>query len=216
MWIRLALAPWWLQWPVYAVMIFGAAAIPVAVINREDEQGQWLGWWIGIAVVAVVGALVWSLAAWSRAPQLRQLLGGLTPGQYRQAAKAVLSGPIPADPAIRRAAARLAEQRRTSMPAVARKAMIWAMASNVVIQLVSAAFRPVSFVNFCVAVMLAAMGVFWWLYPPLLEARGQLLAGPSPATDVGATGPVAQVLDGGPDADRYQVQTQGISRAPQV
>jgi len=84
-------------------MIFIAAGVPVAVINREDEQGQWLGWWIGIAVVALVVGLVWALAARSRAPQLRQLLDGLTPAQYRQVSKAVLSGPIPADLAIRRA-----------------------------------------------------------------------------------------------------------------
>lgn len=65
-WIRLALAPWGIQWPVYTALIFTCAGIPVAIINR-NEQGQWLGWWIGIAMVALAGGLVWALAAWTKA-----------------------------------------------------------------------------------------------------------------------------------------------------
>ncbi|WP_237161201.1 hypothetical protein [Mycobacteroides salmoniphilum] len=184
MWIRLALAPWWIQWPVYTALIFTGAGIPVAIINR-NEQGQWLGWWIGIAVVALVCGLVWSLAAWSRAPELHRLLDGLTPAQYRQATKAVLSGPIPTDPAIRRAAARLAEravQRRLGIttPGV-RKFLIGIMSINVLFRLGDFAFgRPVTFINFSTAVAFAGAAVFYWLYPPLLEARAQLLAGAGP------------------------------------
>ncbi|WP_232785284.1 hypothetical protein [Mycobacteroides chelonae] len=179
MWIRLALAPWWIQWLAYSALIFIGAGVPVAVINREDEQGQWLGWWIGIAVVALVVGLVWALAARSRAPQLRQLLDGLTPAQYRQAAKAVLSGPIPADPAIQRAAARLAERWSSAMSPRFHKALVWIMAANVVIQLGSSAFgATISFVTVCNAAVFPGMAVFWWLYPPLLEARAELLARP--------------------------------------
>lgn len=176
-WIRLALAPWWIQWLVYTALIFTAAGIPVAVINR-NEPGQWLGWRIGIAVVALLVGLVWSWAARSRAPQLRQLLDGLTPAQYRQAAKAVLSGPIPTDPAIRRAAARLAERQRTSLPPGLRKALIWIMAADTLMQLGTSAFgSKITFATLSSATIFAAMAVFWWLYPPLLEARAQLLAG---------------------------------------
>ncbi|SLE94279.1 Uncharacterised protein [Mycobacteroides abscessus subsp. bolletii] len=181
-WIRLALAPWWIQWLVYSALIFTAAGIPVAIINR-DEQGQWLGWWIGIAIVALVGGLVWALATRSRAPQLRQLLDGLTPTQYQQAARAVLSGPIPADPAIRRAAARLAEktierQLPTLTPTV-RKFPIGIMAVNVFIQVgISATGAITSFTTVCNAAVFAGLAVFWWLYLPLLEARAQLLARP--------------------------------------
>ncbi|AKP61065.1 hypothetical protein MAUC22_15855 [Mycobacteroides abscessus UC22] len=182
-WIRLALAPWWIQWLAYSALIFIAAGVPVAVINREDEQGQWPGWWIGIAVVALVVGLAWALASRSRAPQLRQLLDGLTPAQYRQAAKAVLSGPIPADPAIQRAAARLAEktierQLRMMTPTV-RKFLIGIMAVNVSIQVgISATGAITSFTTVCNAAVFAGLAVFWWLYPPLLEARAQLLARP--------------------------------------
>ncbi|WP_235659173.1 hypothetical protein [Mycobacteroides abscessus] len=183
MWIRLALAPWWIQWLVYSALIFTAAGVPVAIINREDEQGQWLGWWIGIAVVALVVGLVWALAARSRAPQLRQLLDGLTPAQYRQAAKAVLSGPIPADPAIQRAAARLAQNTierhlRIMSPAV-RRFLIGSMAVNVLIQVgISATVATISFATVCNTAVFTWAAVFWWLYPPLLEARAELLARP--------------------------------------
>lgn len=184
----------------------------------HHEPGQWLGWWIGIAVVAVVVGLVWSLAAWSRAPQLRQLLDGLTPGQYRQAAKAVPSGPIPADPAIRRAAARLAQraverQFGTMTPGV-RRFLIGAMAVYVAFQLGDFALgKPVSPSNFFTAVLFAAAAVHWWLYPPLLEARAQLLAGP----DIEVIGPPpAQRSDSHPDADRYQGWPEGTSCPPQV
>ncbi|KRQ29930.1 hypothetical protein AOT83_10845 [Mycobacteroides sp. H001] len=167
---------------MYSALIFIAAGVPVAVINREDKQGQWLGWWMGIAVVALVVGLAWTLAARSRAPQLRQLLDGLTPAQYRQAAKAVLSGPIPADPAIQRAAARLAQraverQLRMMSPAV-RKFLIGSMAVNVLIQVgISATGATISFTTVFNAAVFTGMAVFWWLYPPLLQARAQLLAG---------------------------------------
>ncbi|SHP03728.1 Uncharacterised protein [Mycobacteroides abscessus subsp. abscessus] len=181
-WIRLALAPWWIQWLVYSAPIFTTAGVPVAIINLK-EQGQWLGWWIGIAIVALIGGLVWALAAWTKAPQLRQLLDGLTPAQYRLAAKAVLSGPIPTDPAIRRAAARLAAsavQRRlgATTPGV-RKFLIGTMFVTILFRLGDFAFgRPVTFVNFYTAVLFAGLAVFYWLYPPLLAARAELLARP--------------------------------------
>lgn len=202
-WIRLALAPWWIQWPVYTALIFTTAGVPVAIINR-DEQGQWLGWWIGIAIVALVGGLVWALATRSRAPQLRQLLDGLTPAQYRQASKAVLSGQIPTDRAIRRVAARLAQraverQFGTMTPGV-RRFLIGAMAVYVAFQLGDFALgKPVSPNNFFTAVLFAAAAVHWWLYPPLLEARAQLLVGP----DIEVIGPPpAQRSDSARDADR--------------
>lgn len=180
-WIRLALAPWWIQWLVYSALIFTTAGIPVAIVNRH-EPGQWLGWWIGIAIVALVVGLVCSLAARSRAPQLRQMLDGLTPTQYQQATRAVLSGPIPADPAIQRAAARLAERGSSAMSPRFHKVLVWTMAANVVIQLGGSAFgSKITFTTLSSATMFAAMAVFWWLYPPLLEARAQLLAGARPA-----------------------------------
>ena len=169
-WIRLALAPWWIQWFAYSALIFIAAGIPVAVINREDKQGQWLGWWIGIAVVALVVGLVWALAARSRAPQLHQMLDGLTPAQYRQASKAVLFGPIPSDPAIRRAAAHLAQntierQLRVMSPAV-RKFLIGSMAVNVLIQVgISATGATISFTTVFNAAVFTGTAVYWWLYP---------------------------------------------------
>ncbi|QOF26696.1 hypothetical protein E3G43_000218 [Mycobacteroides abscessus] len=181
-WIRLALAPWWVQWLVYSALIFTGAGIPVVIVNRH-EPGRWLGWWIGIAIVALGVGLVCSLAARSRAPQLRQMLDGLTPAQYRQATKAVLSGPIPADPAVQRAAARLAERWISAMSPRFHKVLVWTMAANVVIQLGSSAFgSKITFTTLSSATMFAAMAVFWWLYPPLLEARAQLLAGAGPAS----------------------------------
>lgn len=220
-WIRLALAPWWIQWLAYSALIFIAAGVPVAVINREDEQGQWLGWWIGIAVVALVVGLVWALAARSRAPQLRQLLDGLTPGQYRQAAKAVLSGPIPADPAIRRAAARLAqravERQFRSISPVVCQVLVWAMGVNASIQVGSAAFgATISFITVFNAAAFSGMAVFWWLYPPLLQARAQLLAGFVHAPIFGGAAPPAQGSYGAPDGGRYQGQAQGAYYPPQV
>ncbi|WP_236737498.1 hypothetical protein [Mycobacteroides franklinii] len=220
MWIRLALAPWWIQWLGYTALIFVSAGVPVAVINR-NKPGQWLGWWIGIAVVALVVGLVCSLAAQSRAPQLRQLLDGLTPAQYRQAAKAVLSGPIPADPAIRRAAARLAQnaverQLRVMSPAL-RKSLIGFMALNVLVQLSVSAFgTTISFSTVSNAAVFTGIAVFWWLYPPLLEARAQLLAAPVHAPNIGIAAPLAQWSHAAPDASRYQGQPEDTYSPPQV
>ncbi|RIR60146.1 hypothetical protein D2E61_08495 [Mycobacteroides abscessus] len=166
---------------MYSALIFTGGGIPVVIVNRH-EPGRWLGWWIGIAIVALGVGLVCSLAARSRAPQLRQMLDGLTPAQYRQATKAVLSGPIPADPAVQRAAARLAERWISEMSPRFHKVLVWTMAANVVIQLGSSAFgSKINFTTLSSATMFAAMAVFWWLYPPLLEARAQLLAGARPA-----------------------------------
>ncbi|CPV65535.1 Uncharacterised protein [Mycobacteroides abscessus] len=62
------------------------------------------------------------------------------------------------------------------------KVLVWTMAANVVIQLGSSAFgSKINFTTLSSATMFAAMAVFWWLYPPLLEARAQLLAGARPA-----------------------------------
>lgn len=219
-WIRLALAPWWIQWPVYTALIFTTAGIPVAIINR-NEQGQWLGWWIGIAMVALVVGLVWALAARSRAPQLHQMLDGLTPAQYRQAAKAVLSGPIPTDSAIRRAAARLAQnaverQLRVMSPTV-RKALIGFMALNVLIQLSVPAFgSTISFSTVSNAATFTGIAVFWWLYPPLLEARAQLLADAGLAPNIGIAAPPIQWSYAAPDAGRYRGQPEGTYYPPQV
>ncbi|WP_237158268.1 hypothetical protein [Mycobacteroides franklinii] len=221
MWIRLALAPWWIQWLAYAAMFFIAAGVPVAVINREDEQGQWLGWWIGIAVMALVVGLVWALAARSRTPELRGLLDGLTPAQYRQVSKAVLSGPIPADPAIRRAAARLAqravERQFRSISPLVRQVLVWAMGVNALIQVGSAAFgATISFITVFNAAFFSGLAVFWWLYPPLLQARAQLLAGFVHAPIFGGAAPSAQRWDTHPDAGRYQSQPDGTNSPPQV
>ncbi|MBF9350318.1 hypothetical protein BKG80_06790 [Mycobacteroides chelonae] len=220
-WIRLALAPWWIQWFAYSALIFIAAGIPVAVINREDKQGQWLGWWIGIAVVALVVGLVWALAARSRAPQLHQMLDGLTPAQYRQASKAVLFGPIPSDPAIRRAAAHLAQntierQLRVMSPAV-RKFLIGSMAVNVLIQVgISATGATISFTTVFNAAVFTGTAVYWWLYPPLLEARAQLLAGAALAPNIGIAAPPMLWSYAAPDAGRYQGQPEGTYPPPQV
>ncbi|WP_234881078.1 hypothetical protein [Mycobacteroides salmoniphilum] len=220
MWIKLALAPWWIQWLVYSALIFTAAGVPVAIINR-NEQGQWLGWWIGIAVVALVVGLVWALAARSRAPQLRQLLDGLAPAQYRQAAKAVLSGPIPTDPAIRRAAARLAqravERQFPRISPVVCQLLMWAMGVNALFQVGSAALgATISFVTVFNAAVFSGMAVFWWLYPSLLQARAHLLAGFVHAPIFGGAAPSAQGSYGAPDAGRYQGQAQGAYYPPQV
>ncbi|KRQ26421.1 hypothetical protein AOT83_19015 [Mycobacteroides sp. H001] len=220
-WIRLALAPWPIQWLAYSALIFIAAGVPVAIINREDEQGQWLGWWIGIAVVALVVGLVWALAARSRAPQLYQAFDGLTPAQYRQASKAVLSGPIPADPTIRRAAARLAQntidRQLRMMTPVVRKFLIGSMAVNVLIQVgISATGATISFVTVYNAAIFAGMAVFWWLYPPLLEARAQLLADARRTPNIGIAAPPTQWSHAAPDAHRYQGQPEGTYSPPQV
>ncbi|CPX17579.1 Uncharacterised protein [Mycobacteroides abscessus] len=102
-WIRLALAPWWIQWLAYSALIFTTAGIPVAIVNPH-EPGQWLGWWIGIAIVALVVGLVCSLAARSRAPQLRQMIDGPVRHQISRSAPGGrivdiwLDPGIPADP----------------------------------------------------------------------------------------------------------------------
>ncbi|CPR40046.1 Uncharacterised protein [Mycobacteroides abscessus subsp. massiliense] len=209
------LAPWWIQWLVYSALIFTTAGIPVAIVNRH-EPGQWLGWWIGIAIVALVVGLVCSLAARSRAPQLRQLLDGLTPGQYRQAAKAVPSGPIPADPAIRRAAARLAqravERQFRSISPVLCQVLVWAMGVNAFIQVGSAAFgATISFVTVFNAAVFTGAAVFWWLYPPLLQARAQLLAGPAYAPSIGSGGTFTQRSDAHPYTDRYKASPRALT-----
>lgn len=63
-----------------------------------------------------------------------------------------------------------------------RKFLIGTMFVTILFRLGDFAFgRPVTFVNFYTAVLFAGLAVFYWLYPPLLEARAQLLVGAGPA-----------------------------------
>ncbi|WP_139361554.1 MULTISPECIES: hypothetical protein [unclassified Mycobacterium] len=84
------------------------------------------------------------------------------------------------------------------------------MAVNVLIQLSISAFgATVSFSTVCNVAVFTGIAVFWWLYPPLLEARAQLLAGLVHAPNIGIAVPAAQRSDAAPYACRYQSQPDG-------
>lgn len=91
------------------------------------------------------------------------------------------------------------------------------MAVNVLIQLSISAFgATISFSTVCNAAASADIAVFWWRYPPLLEAPAQLLAGPVYSPSIGALGPSAERSEATPDAGRYQSQPDGTYSPPQV
>ncbi len=98
-----------------------------------------------------------------------------------------------------------------------RRFLIGIMIVNVLLRLGNSAFvQPTTFVDFYTAVLLAGLGVFWWLYPPLLNARAQLLAESVHIPNIGPLGPSTQRSDTHPDAGLYQSQPKSPYSPPHI
>jgi hypothetical protein len=94
----------------------------------------------------------------------------------RQVSKALKSGPVPADPDIRDVAVGLGERILRSS-ATATKVLPLAAAFVVLSQaaiLLEAPHR-VTGLGLVTAVVFTAQGVYYWIYPKLIEARVQLM-----------------------------------------
>ncbi|WP_156763432.1 hypothetical protein [Mycobacterium scrofulaceum] len=137
-------------------------------------------WWITIAVGALLIGLATALGSVRRMAGLRASLETLSFAECRQMSKAMRSGPLPDDPATRRAARQLIERARDSIAGSA-KVMIaacWILVATQFIGFIGDA-RHFTLRNLLLAVAFAYLAGYYWYYPRLLDARLELLDRPA-------------------------------------
>jgi len=182
MWLQLIFRPWWVRWLVYSVMSAPLAAGYLLFGNYPDPRhgDRWssLGWWVGTGIATLVLGLVMSLSMAARREQVHACLCGVGPGDYRQVAKAVAAGPIPADPSIREAAGRLARFQSNGLDKLSRLSR-WVCGLGVLLQIPDFVNlnHPPTLSRVLMVITFTALTVYYSLYPRLLDARAQLLSG---------------------------------------
>ncbi|OBI04083.1 hypothetical protein A5679_15620 [Mycobacterium scrofulaceum] len=180
----LSLRPWWLQWPLYALVVM-LGLTPLVMIGdypSGPSPAHWTSapWWITIAVGALLIGLATALGSVRRMAGLRASLETLSFAECRQMSKAMRSGPLPDDPATRRAARQLIERARDSIAGSA-KVMIaacWILVATQFIGFIGDA-RHFTLRNLLLAVAFAYLAGYYWYYPRLLDARLELLDRPA-------------------------------------
>ncbi|OJZ70426.1 hypothetical protein BRW65_19865 [Mycobacterium paraffinicum] len=181
----LSLRPWWLQWPLYTLVVM-VGLTPIVMVGdypSEPSPSHWASapWWIAVAIVALVIGLATALGSVRRMAGLRPSLETLSFSECRQVSKAMRSGALPSDPATRRAARQLIERTRDSVAGSA-KLMItvcWILVALQVVGFIGDA-RHFTLRSLLLSVAFAYLAGYYWYYPRLLDARLQLLDRPAP------------------------------------
>lgn len=184
-WLRLAFQPWWIQWLVYAAyttVTFAFFMVVTDIPGDPDRAARWSQpvWWCGSLVVGVAVAGLIVAVQSSHRSTLQNLLTGVAPDQYGQVSKAVTSGPIPDDPAMRAAAARFAQYRLDQSQRFPRWLLPLALGLVVVSQAVGFLGDPqsITLTRLLIVLLCPGLAVHSWLNPRLLETRAQLLGRP--------------------------------------
>ncbi|EIU11677.1 hypothetical protein MA5S0422_3007 [Mycobacteroides abscessus 5S-0422] len=127
-------------------------------------------------MATVVLGLLISVSMAARRARIVACLDGIPVDKYGQVAKAAVRGPVPSDPWIRVAAGRLARFQADGLMPFARIAP-WLFAACGLLQIpdILDPDRPVTVSQVFVLVTFAALPVYYWLYPRLLDARAHLL-----------------------------------------
>ncbi|BBX64649.1 hypothetical protein MSAS_38230 [Mycobacterium saskatchewanense] len=180
----LSLRPWWLQWPLYALVVV-LGLTPLVMIGdypTGPAPSHWTSapWWITVAVVALVIGLATALGSSRRMTGLRPSLEALSFADCRQVSKAMRSGPVPDDPARRQAARQLIKRARDSIAGSAKLmiAACWILVAVQVVGFISDA-QHFTLRSLVLTVAFAYLGGYYWYYPRLLDARLQLLDRPA-------------------------------------
>ena len=102
-------APRW----VHRVVSGGLFAVFMTVFFGVQDDSSWVTALIGGVVSGVVFGLI--MGSWSHrtARGTHAVIGALTPGERRRAARASWRGPVPAEPAVRDAAVRMIDHQLT-------------------------------------------------------------------------------------------------------
>ncbi|OHT86961.1 hypothetical protein [Mycobacteroides saopaulense] len=121
MWLRLAMASWVTRTLVVSLLL--ALVLAVLLLGMDFYIGDWhtdvpiwrqLDWWVGIAALSLfLGSLIGITGELDKDKYV-QALAGVDPADFRKVSRAVERGPVPEDPVIRQAAARIAEIYRRS------------------------------------------------------------------------------------------------------
>ncbi|MEE6179495.1 hypothetical protein [Mycobacterium sp. 050134] len=174
----LSLRPWWLQWPLYALVLMAGLTPLVMIGDYPNGPSHWTSapWWITVAAVAVVMGLATALGSARRMAGLRPSLESLSLADCRHVVKAMRSGPLPEDPARRQATRQLIGRVRDSMAGSA-KLMIVVCWILVAVQVAGFVSEPRHFAlrSLVLAVAFGYLAGYYWYYPRLLDARLGLL-----------------------------------------
>lgn len=203
MWLRVELWPWLLQWLVYSAVLAPFLAVYTLVGEYPDpcqiEHWHSPNTWIATAAGVLILGLLMTVSAATRRDRLTRCLQGVAPATYRQVTKAAVHGPVPADPAIRVAAGRLARMQFERLNPFSRISP-WVFAVCALLQIpdfFDSDGAP-TLTRVLSLMMFTAMAVYYWQYPRVLDARAQLLlAAPSnPAPSTGAVEDGATIVEG--------------------
>ncbi|WP_227469481.1 hypothetical protein [Mycobacteroides abscessus] len=195
--------PWLLRWLVYSAMVAPLLAVLVLVGDYPEpglsERWHSPGTWIALAAGVPILGLVMTITTAVRRDKLAHCLAGVLPAQYGQVAKAAVRGPVPADPAVRVAAGRLAWMQFERLNPFSRISP-WVFAVCALLQIpdfFDSDGAP-TLTRVLSLMMFTAMAVYYWQYPRVLDARAQLLlAAPSnPAPSTGAVEDGATIVEG--------------------
>jgi hypothetical protein len=180
-WLWVSFRPWWVQWPVYG-LVLALGLDPFVLIGDYPDRrlfshgtGLWL---LDIAATALLMGLLVALKNAERLAQLRPAVTPLSVLACRQVSKALKSGPVPADPAIRHVPVLLAQRTLGTATSSARLLVVVAVL-NALAQAANFLVNPHHFtlMGLVLVVLFAVLGTYYWNYPRLLDARYRLLLG---------------------------------------
>lgn len=171
---RLSDVPWW-AWSLVYSATFAAVRVGVALLDTPGTMERVL---LAVGGGLVAGALAGPfLARMNR--RAGEAMGPLTPEEERQAARATMRGPVPADPRVREAAERLAEFRRAQN--VRGRPVTTTVFGLSVLGCLYAAVSWTPLWAVAALPLMTLAGYSFWL-PAYLEQRIDLLHDPSPDT----------------------------------
>jgi len=166
------------QGPWYG-LVLAAATFVVVVFGAYPRQlvSHWSAPWLcGIGVIALVLGLVFARRNAQRAAELGPPVTGLSVRDCREVSKALTSGPVPANPAIRQAALLLGQR---ALPPATRSARLVVVVSvlNVLLQVVGFVLEPRHYtLGALLALIVFSTATGYYLnFAHLLGARVQLL-----------------------------------------
>jgi hypothetical protein len=178
-WLWLSFRPWWVQWPVY-VLVLALTVLPIGALgDYPDDRGTFsrlaVMWVVSIIVGALVFGLVLAVRYTRRLAVLPPAMAKLSVRGCREVSRALTRGPVPVDPVIRQAAVLLAERAVGSTRSTKFVAVV--LAVNVLLQVVSFLVNPHHFTLLGIALIVFLSGCvgYYSIYANLLEARLELL-----------------------------------------
>lgn len=178
--LRLVLMPWWLRWLAYSALAFPfiAGLVLLGDYPGVPTTAPWASpsSWAWIAGLTLATGLLLAAGSPHNRASVRACLEDVSPQDYRSVVRAAAAGPVPDDPAIRQAAAKLTGVQSRGLNGLSR-VMPWLCSFLLLTQVaqVCVTTRPVVLRDIFLTVIWSGLAVYWRLYPRLLDTRRQLL-----------------------------------------